>query len=157
MLRLMLTALAFAVLAFSWAVGLANYATLPATIPTHFGLSGAPNGYGSKLAVLVVPAIAAVLFSLFALSQRMSPRWYSYPFTVRADALPRAFEYTRTLVAGANVLAMAIFAILEVAMVQGAVASQLSAILALNWVVLGIGLAGLCAYLTALVPLRARS
>ncbi len=156
MLRSTLTGLAFAVLAFTWAVGLTNYAALPATIPTHFDLSGAPNGYGSKFAVLIVPAFAAVLFSVLALTQRMNPRWYSYPFTIRADALPFAFEYTRTLIASTNVLAMAVFAILEVALVRGAAENHLSDILALNWVVLGIGLAGFCAYVAALVPFRAR-
>ncbi len=43
-----------------WAVSLYAYFTLPDIIPTHFGLKGKPDAYGSKTIFLILP----VLFNL---------------------------------------------------------------------------------------------
>lgn len=39
-----------------------NYANLPETIATHFGLRGEPNGWGPRGVVLMMPIIAVALF-----------------------------------------------------------------------------------------------
>lgn len=48
------------------AVTLAYYDELPATIPTHFGISGAPDGFGGKSTLLVLLVIDAVIFAILS-------------------------------------------------------------------------------------------
>ncbi len=43
------------------AVTVARYRDLPETIPIHFGLDGKPNGYGSRNAIWLVPAVQLLL------------------------------------------------------------------------------------------------
>jgi len=43
-------------------VTIKNYANLPETIATHFGLRGEPNGWGPRGVVLVMPIIGVFLF-----------------------------------------------------------------------------------------------
>ncbi len=46
------------------AVILPVYSSLPSTIPTHFGLSGKPDGLGGKSTLLFLLTIASLLFAL---------------------------------------------------------------------------------------------
>ncbi len=39
-----------------------HYSTLPDTIPVHFGLSGKPDGFGSKALIWTLPIIGALIF-----------------------------------------------------------------------------------------------
>lgn len=53
---------AFASVVFLVGVTVKNYAILPETIATHFGLRGEPNGWGPRGVVLVMPIIGVFLF-----------------------------------------------------------------------------------------------
>ena len=53
---------AFAAVVFLVGVTAKNYANLPETIATHFGLRGEPNGWGPRGVVLAMPVIAVFLF-----------------------------------------------------------------------------------------------
>jgi uncharacterized membrane protein len=53
---------AFASVVFLVGVTVKNYANLPETIATHFGLRGEPNGWGPRGVVLVMPIIGVFLF-----------------------------------------------------------------------------------------------
>jgi hypothetical protein len=44
-----------------------DYGVLPATVPTHFDAVGAPNGWGSKTSLVILPAVATLFFLLFGL------------------------------------------------------------------------------------------
>lgn len=39
-----------------------KYSGLPARIPTHFGIDGQPDSWGSKATILALPVLAAALF-----------------------------------------------------------------------------------------------
>lgn len=54
---------------------------LPATVPIHFGLSGQPDAWGSRLLLLLLPGIASVLYVLLSLLSRV-PHWYNYPLVI---------------------------------------------------------------------------
>lgn len=43
-----------------WAISLYAYFTLPDIIPTHFGLKGKPDAYGSKTSFLIVPVLLSL-------------------------------------------------------------------------------------------------
>ena len=69
---------------------------LPEIVPTHFGLDGVPNDYGSKWVVLVLFVVfVGMQVGLHALSRH--PRLFNYPTRVteaNAQALYRAGERT---------------------------------------------------------------
>ena len=66
-------------LLFGVAYGSLNYASLPQTIPTHFGISGQPNGFGDKYNLLVVIGLNVLVFGLMSLARRY-PALINYPF-----------------------------------------------------------------------------
>jgi uncharacterized membrane protein len=49
-----------------WAIALASYGSLPERIPTHFGLSGEPDGYGGKGFLLVLVGVQTLLYGLLS-------------------------------------------------------------------------------------------
>ena len=55
--------------------------SLPERIPTHFGVSGAPDGWGPKLMLYVLVALVAVIYVGLSLLQRI-PAKFNYPVRV---------------------------------------------------------------------------
>ncbi len=47
-------------LAAIWGIAVYGFFTLPNTIPTHFGLNGQPNAYGSGSALLLIAAVLSI-------------------------------------------------------------------------------------------------
>ena len=56
--------------------------TLPATVPSHFGLSGRPDAYSGKGSLLILP-ITAVVFTVFALALLPFPMSSTIPYRSR--------------------------------------------------------------------------
>lgn len=54
---------------------------LPARIPTHFGANGRPDAWGPSSMLLVLPAIAVVLYALMTVVARY-PSAFNYPVRV---------------------------------------------------------------------------
>jgi Protein of unknown function (DUF1648) len=80
-MRFIREALAFAALAFQIGVVWFFWSQLPAQIPTHFGISGTPDDYGAKSNLVVLPAIAMVLYGLLT-AVSFFPRAFNYPIAV---------------------------------------------------------------------------
>ena len=59
-----------------------EWSRLPAMIPTHFGMNGAPDGYGSRTTLWVVAGLAVVLYGLIGVSERFP---HSFNLPVRRD------------------------------------------------------------------------
>jgi uncharacterized membrane protein len=49
---------------------LVEWSRLPAAVPTHFGWSGAPNGYGSRMALWSVVLLMIFIYGMLILAQR---------------------------------------------------------------------------------------
>jgi hypothetical protein len=80
-----------ALLAFIWWITLsALYGAdrLPDKIPTHFDLSGNPNGWGSPSMLLVLPIMAAGIYGLITLVS-FFPGAFNYPVRVTPENQPR--------------------------------------------------------------------
>lgn len=61
----------------SLAAGIAFYGKLPDPVPTHFDLSGTPNGYTAKpMGAFILPLILAGLGLLLSVLPKISPRGY---------------------------------------------------------------------------------
>jgi uncharacterized membrane protein len=58
-----------------------EWAHLPDRVPTHFGLTGQPDEFGSRSTLLVLPAIALVLYIVLTAVARY-PACFNYPVAV---------------------------------------------------------------------------
>lgn len=77
-------------LAASWISAVYAYAVLPETIPTHFNMTGEPNGYGNKISLLLIPLISTVVFVGMTLINR-KPEIFNYPAKITPENA--AFHY----------------------------------------------------------------
>ena len=66
-----------AVLALLWT----EWRSLPGEIPSHFGLSGAPNHFSGKSSLLMLPVVSFLLYGLLIVTA-LSPRILNYPIVV---------------------------------------------------------------------------
>jgi uncharacterized membrane protein len=99
---------AIAALAALLAFAVRVWPDLPATVPTHFGISGAPDAWGSRASLLVLPAMATLLFLLLTLLERV-PQLYSYPIAVTATNAPQVYAIGRQLVLSLKLVVVVTF------------------------------------------------
>lgn len=68
-----------------------RYDHLPATIPTHFGATGRPDGYGPRSAILALAAIWLLIQTLLTVLSR-HPRLFNYPMPVTTENAQRVYR-----------------------------------------------------------------
>lgn len=72
-----------------------SWSELPSQVPTHFGFSGPPNGFGPKAAIWTLPCVAVFLYLLLTLTCR-HPELASLPASIteeqRGIARPQIIE-----------------------------------------------------------------
>ncbi|HZC04037.1 MAG TPA: DUF1648 domain-containing protein [Ktedonobacterales bacterium] len=88
------------------------WSSLPAIVPTHFGANGLPNGYGSKLSLLLLPCLLLALTLLFALLARF-PWAFNYPVVITAQNAERQYRRGRTALAVVNAASALTFTIIQ--------------------------------------------
>jgi uncharacterized membrane protein len=71
--------------------GSLSYSSLPQTIPTHFGISGQPDGFGNKYNLLVVMGANVLVFGLMSLVHKY-PALINYPFHLTPENEERHFK-----------------------------------------------------------------
>jgi uncharacterized membrane protein len=64
------------IMTLSWVV--IYYNELPSIIPTHFGATGEPDGYGNKWLLFLLPAIAVAIYLTATLADKF-PQLMNYP------------------------------------------------------------------------------
>jgi uncharacterized membrane protein len=72
------------------AVLAAAWKDLPERVPMHFGASGEPNGWGTKVSMLILPAVALVMHIGLGLLARL-PHIYNYPGKVTPENAERLY------------------------------------------------------------------
>ena len=72
------------------------WSTLPASVPTHYGLSGRPNAYGGKAGLLALPILAICLTVLLTVATHY-PHTYNYPWPITKENAPRQYYLARLL------------------------------------------------------------
>jgi uncharacterized membrane protein len=79
-----------------WMLGvvLFSYTSLPASIPTHFGLGGEPDGWGPRWMIFIFPAIGLSLYLLLTFLARI-PHRLNYIWTVTEANAPRQYRLVR--------------------------------------------------------------
>ncbi|MEN9578324.1 MAG: hypothetical protein RJA70_1333 [Pseudomonadota bacterium] len=81
---------------------------LPARVPTHFGISGAPDGWGSRAWLLALPTLATLLFLGLTFLERV-PHLYNYPIEVTASNAPLVYALGRQLVLALKLIVVVAF------------------------------------------------
>lgn len=71
--------------------------SLPAKIPTHFGASGEPDGWGSKYMLFALFVLAAVLYIGLTILRRY-PHKYNYLWPITAQNAAAHYRLARQLV-----------------------------------------------------------
>jgi uncharacterized membrane protein len=61
-----------------------NYSALPEVIPTHFGPSGKPDGYGGKEMIWLLVGVQIFIFATI-IATEWFPQLINYPFKVKDD------------------------------------------------------------------------
>lgn len=49
------------------------WSTLPDKVPSHFGLSGAPDYWGAKQSLFMLPIVSVILYALFTFIAKVAP------------------------------------------------------------------------------------
>ncbi len=105
-----LTALAI-LLWITWAA-LYGPRALSGPIPTHFDLAGRPNAYGPPQMLLVLPAVALVLYLLITVVSR-NPAVFNYPVRVTPKNRPRLQELALNMIAFLKAETVMLFALIQ--------------------------------------------
>lgn len=96
-----------------------GWLTLPAIIPTHYGLSGAPNAYGGKGSLLILPILTIGLSALLTILCRY-PHRYNYPWPITPENAPRQYYLARLLLRWITLELVCTFCILQWLLIQAA-------------------------------------
>ena len=79
-----LEALAILALIATWVFPVITYNSLANTIPTHFGLKGEADGWGSKSVIFLLPVINILLFTGLTILNKY-PHKFNYPVKVTEE------------------------------------------------------------------------
>jgi uncharacterized membrane protein len=98
---------------------LLSWSGIPATIPTHFGVSGQPNSYGSKATLLLLPGIAVFLYALLT-TLSFFPQVYNFPWRITEQNAWAQYRLARQMLGWLKAELIATFAWLNWEIIQTA-------------------------------------
>lgn len=124
--HLIIFAASFGLILASIGMSLYFWNQLPASLPTHFGITGAPDAWTEKsiLTVFMVPALHLALLALFAVLYR-HPQYSSWPttlilMTVEEKKRNKVYEVLRGMLVSTTALISILFAYLQFAILATA-------------------------------------
>ena len=92
---------------------------LPARIPTHFDFAGQPNGWGSPSSLLLLPAVALVIYLSITLVSRF-PSAFNYPVRVTPENRAQLEALALGMVAWLKVELVCLFAWIQWSTIEAA-------------------------------------
>jgi uncharacterized membrane protein len=93
---------------------------LPDRIPTHFDISGQPNGWGSPSILWLLPAVATGVYLVMTILARIRFRRYNLPVPVTESNLPFIQQQTSTMIAWIKFEIICLFTYLQWSILQAA-------------------------------------
>lgn len=87
-------------------------AHLPGRIPTHFKAAGQPDGWGSPVALLILPCIALAIYALMTIVGR-NAAVFNYPVRVTPRNRARLEALALSMIAWIKVELACIFAVMQ--------------------------------------------
>lgn len=105
---------------FSMLLILARYwPGLPEVIPTHFGFSGKPDGWGGKESLLFLPILGTFMYiCMWFLSKY--PHIYNYPVAITVDNAPFQYLIGRKMLNWTRTFMVIMFGYIEWSSIQAA-------------------------------------
>lgn len=95
-----------------------HWSQFPDRVPAHYGISGKPNGWHGKGFLLILPAIAAVVWAVITVAER-EPRLINIPFAIDRDS-PEVQRVLRNMMIAEKTSTALMFAWLMSGMVRTA-------------------------------------
>ena len=92
---------------------------LPERIPTHFGLDGQPNGWGSPRMLVMLPLIAQLIYLGMTLVTRF-PSAFNYPVRVTVENRPRLEAQVFQMIAWLKTEVVCLFTFIQWCVIQSA-------------------------------------
>lgn len=115
----LLQVLSLALLIGMIALTVSSASSLPATIPTHFGADGRPDGWGGKGSLLMLPILSAVLAAGLTVLERF-PWMYNYPVEITEENAAVQYKMARQMLEWMKLFILAVFFYLQWQTVQAA-------------------------------------
>ena len=84
------------------------WASLPSTIPVHYGLSGQPDAWGGKIELLELPVVSILLYLGLTLLARY-PDKLNYPWTITERNAEQQYRLAKSLVGAVKGLLVWLF------------------------------------------------
>lgn len=94
-----------------------SWPELPDEIPSHFGASGIPDVWSSKLSVWLLPGIGAGLYALLTVVSKF-PHTFNFPWAVTEENAEKQYQIVRTMVASLKAELIWLFAYMEFGTIQ---------------------------------------
>jgi uncharacterized membrane protein len=91
---------------------------LPNRVPTHFGITGQPNAWGSPSGMFLLPAIGTAVYLILSVVA-LFPSTFNYPARVTPQNRPRLEALVRQLLAWIKVDMVCLFAWIQWSILEG--------------------------------------
>jgi uncharacterized membrane protein len=92
---------------------------VPVRIPTHFDLSGTPNGWGSPKMLFLLPVVASCVYLLISVLASM-PAAFRYSIRVNPENLPGLQDKTRMMISWIKLEMTCLFTYVQWSIIQAA-------------------------------------
>jgi uncharacterized membrane protein len=95
------------------------WSSLPALIPSHFGVSGTVDAWGDKRTILIFPGVGLVLYVLLTVVRRY-PHNFNYAWPITEQNVQEQYQLACSLLTWLKMEIMLLFAYLEWMTIQTA-------------------------------------
>ncbi|MDR0801791.1 DUF1648 domain-containing protein [Fluviicola sp.] len=102
-----------------WSLTIANYSSLPETIPTHYNAAGKADGFGEKTTILFLPLIATILFVGLTILNKF-PHIFNYPVNITKENALRQYTNASKLIRYLKVIIVIVFSFIAFKTIQNA-------------------------------------
>jgi uncharacterized membrane protein len=118
--------LAVSIVGATWILALQVIPTLPPRIPTHFGLSGAPDGYGPASSLWFFPAFVTGMYLLLTAMRFLPSRLWNYPVAITERNRVGVYALGREMLPVMKVCTMLVLLAVEWELIDAATHGSLS-------------------------------
>jgi len=98
------------------------WSKLPASLPTHFDLSGRANAWGSRASILFLPCVALVLYAGLGILQRF-PWVYNYAVAIGPDNAEAQYRLAIRLLRALKAVIAATFGWIDYSTIRASLAA----------------------------------
>lgn len=94
-----------------------NWTEIPELIPTHFGVSGKVDTWGSKYTILLIPSVTLLIYVGLTILCRF-PHVYNYPWRITDENATRQYMLARTFLCWLKFELVVLFTCIEWTIIQ---------------------------------------